>query len=248
MEHTTIRGRIRYTSKKKESLDHVRGGETFTYTTHVDGSRVLRAHCAIDENEPRVLRDSITTLDEKWIPRYGFVQISVDERFVGSSWFRFTDTLAECEGFTVKQGRISQRMPISCPPAIFSTHPIQSDALNGNLYPMEKGPGSYTVPLHLMSSFNHRGADGPILLFREDPLEITFIGEEEVEVEAGRFNAWHFRFNSNEDDEYMGTDKHPPYHAWVSADGDFVMLKAHCTGYMQTFYELVEYEKRTNYS
>ena len=138
-------------------------------------------------------------------------------------------------------------MAIDCPPAIFSTHPIQSDAINGNLYPMEQGPGSYTVPLHLMSSFNHRGADGPRLLFREDPLEITFIGEEEVTVEAGTFQAWHFRFNSNDDDNYMGTDKHPPYHAWVSADGDFIMLKAHCTGYMQTYYELVEYEKRVNY-
>jgi hypothetical protein len=33
----------------------------------------------------------------------------------------------------------------------------------------------------------------------------------------------------------------------VTADGDYVMLKAYCTGYMQTFYELVEYEKGKNF-
>jgi hypothetical protein len=45
----------------------------------------------------------------------------------------------------------------------------------------------------------------------------------------------------------MGTDAHPPYNLWVTADGDYVMLKAHVTGYMQTFYELTEYEKRKNF-
>lgn len=247
MQHTTIQGRIRYTSKKQEMLDQRRGGETFTYTIHPDGMRILRAHCCIYENSPRVVRESVTTLDNNWVPRYGFVQITVDAEFVGSSWFRFTDSLAECEGYTVKQGRFSQSMDIEVPPAIFSTHPIQSDAMNGNLYPLEKGPGSITVPLHMMSSFNHRGADGPMLLFRENPLEIHYLGKESVEVEAGKFDALHFRFNSNDDDNYMGTDKHPPYHAWVTADGDFVMLKAHCTGYMQTYYELVEYEKTVDY-
>ena len=243
MEHTTISGRIRYTSRKPEKLGQVRGGETFIYTIHPDGTRVLRAHCAIDENSPRVLRESVTTLDSNWIPRFGFVQLTVNEAFAGSAWFRFTDTLAECEGFTVKDGRISQRMPLPCPPSIFSTHPIQADAMNGNLYPIETGPGSITVPLQLMSSFNHRGADGPMLKRRPDPFMITFVGEETVTVEAGTFEAYRFRFNSNEDDHDMGTDRHPPYHAWVTADGNFVMLKAECTGYMQTHYELVDYHE-----
>ena len=68
MDHTTIRGKIRYTSKKKEILDKVRGGETFTMTIHTDGRRTLRAHCAIDENSPRVLRDCTQSYDKNWGP------------------------------------------------------------------------------------------------------------------------------------------------------------------------------------
>ncbi len=100
MEHETIRGRLIYTSKKPEKLDQVRGGETFIMTRHVDGRRTLRALCAIDENSPRVLRDSIVSYDANWFPTDGFVRITVDEAFVGSSWYRFTPTLAECEGYT----------------------------------------------------------------------------------------------------------------------------------------------------
>ena len=247
MEHTTIRGKIRYTSKKKEMLDKDRGGETYIYTTHQDGSRVFRAHCSIDENEPRVLRDSVTTLDKDWTPRYGFVQITVDEAFVGSSWFRFTDTVAECEGFTVTEGRISQKMDLDVPPAIFGTHPIQADAMHCNIYPLENGPGQYRAPMHIMCSFHHRGADGPLLMQRRNSLVINYLGDEKVTVAAGTFDAHHFSYGTSTDDDYMGTDIHPPYHTWTTTDGDYVMLKAGCTGYMQTHYELVEYEKRTNY-
>lgn len=86
MEHETIRGRLLYTSKKPEIMDKVRGGETFVITKHVDGRRTLRALCAIDENSPRVLRDSVTSMDADWYPTDGFVRLAVDEKFVGSSW------------------------------------------------------------------------------------------------------------------------------------------------------------------
>src|SRR5688500_12016333 len=110
MEHETIRGRLLYTSKKKEILDKVRGGEVFTITKHVDGRRTLRAQCAIDENSPRVLRDTTTNLDKNWQPTEAFVQITVDEHFAGASWYRFTGEEVECEGYTVKEGRISHRI------------------------------------------------------------------------------------------------------------------------------------------
>lgn len=246
MEHFTIRGRIRYTSKKKEMMDKERGGETFIYTINVDGSRTLRAHCSIDENSPRVLRDSITTIDKNWNPTYGFVQISTDDEFIGSTWYRFTENKAECEGYTIREGRISQTLDLDSKPTFFGTHPIQADAMHTHLYPISKGPGTHTNNLHLMCSFHHRGADGPILLHKEG-LQMRYYGEETVEVEAGKFNAYHFSYGTNTNDEYMGTDIHPPYHTWVTNDGDYVLLKAYCTGYMQTFYELVEYEKRKNF-
>jgi hypothetical protein len=246
MKHQTIRGRIRYTSKKPEILGKERGGETFIYTHHIDGSRTLRAHCSIDENPPRVLRDSTTNLDADWNPTGGFVQITVDDAFVGSAWYHFTEAHAECEGYTVKEGRISQRFTLDGPPAFFGTHPIQADAMHTHAYDLSRGPGQQELSPFVMCSLHHRGADGPILIQRSG-LVMTFVGEEKVTVGAGSFDALHFSYGTNTDDDYIGTDIHPPYHTWVTADGDFVLLKAHVTGYMQTYYELVEYEKRENF-
>jgi len=246
MQHETIRGRLLYTSKKPEILDRPRGGETFIITKHVDRRRTLRAHCAIDENPPRVLRDSVTNLDADWRPLGGFVQITVDEAFVGSAWYRIADRLAECEGYTAAEGRISQRLELERPAAFFGTHPIQADAWHTQCYDLSRGPGVQTIPSYLMCSLHHRGADGPTLIEKRD-IVFAFLGTETVTVKAGRFDALHFRIGDNIDDSYMGTDRHPPYHLWVTADGDYILLKAYCTGYMQTFYELVEYERRSNF-
>jgi hypothetical protein len=249
MEHETIRGRLLYTSKKPEIMDKVRGGETFTITKYVDGGRTLRAHCAIDENSPRVLRDSITSFDAAWNPIDGFVRLTVDEKFVGSSWYRFTPTLAECEGYTEQEGRISHRFELDKPARLFGTHPIQADAFLTQSYDLSQGPGEQVIPGGLMCSFHHRGADGPILLRRVNTAGsyFRFVGQETVKVIAGEFEALHFQVGRSTDDDYQGRDIHPPYHVWVTADGDYVMLKAHVTGYMQTYYELTEYEKRKNF-
>jgi hypothetical protein len=246
MQHETIRGRILYTSRKPHMLGQIRGGETFIITRHVDGSRTLRAHCAIDENPPRVLRDSITNVDAEWRPTGGFVQITVDEEFVGSAWYRLSGLTAECEGFTLKEGRISQKIALERPPAFFGTHPIQADAWLTQCYDLSKGPGTQTIESYLMCSLHHRGADGP-MLFESRNIDFAFLGEETVDIAAGRFAALHFRIGDNTDDAYMAMDRHPPYHIWVSADGDYILLKAFCTGYMQTWYELAEYDRRTGF-
>jgi len=247
MEHETIRGRLVYTSKKPELLNKVRGGETFVITSHVDGSRTLRAHCAIDEDSPRVLRDVTLSFNDTGRPTDAFVRLTVDDAFVGTSWYRFTPTLAECEGFTVQEGRFSTRFELEEPVRFFGTHPIQADALLTRGYDLSKGPGQQECGPLMMCSFHHRGADGPVLLKRDRRLTINYIGKETVTVLAGTFEALHFTIGKNTDDDYMGSDIHPPYHLWVTADGDYVMLKASVTGYMQTYYELSEYEKRKNF-
>ncbi len=249
MEHETIRGRLVYTSKKPEIMNKVRGGETFVITKHIDGRRTLRALCAIDENSPRVLRDSITSVDADWRPTDGFVRLTVDEHFVGSSWYRFTKTLVECEGFTQQEGRISSRLERTTPARLFITHPIQSDAFLVQAYDLSEGPGEQVIEGLVACSFHHRGADGPTLLQRPGSagFYLRFVGPEKVTVAAGEFEALHFQIGRSTDDAYQGREVHPPYHVWVTADGDYVMLKAHVTGYMQTYYELTEYEKRTNF-
>ena len=58
------------------------------------------------------------------------------------------------------------------------------------------------------------------------------------------FDALHFCYGergsgaqgSNE------TNEHPPYEVWVTADDEFVLLKAQVSGYMMTQYELMSLE------
>ncbi|MCW5572678.1 MAG: hypothetical protein KIT37_06560 [Steroidobacteraceae bacterium] len=220
-----------------------RGGETFMISKHADGTRTLRATCLIDENPPRVLRDSITNFAADWAPTGGFVQISVDGRFAGSAWYRIGDEVAECEGYNLHEGRISKRIELTERPRFFGTHPLQADAMTTRCFDLTKGPGRQVVPYFLMCSRHHRGADGPNLVTGSE-LNLTWLGKEQIQVRAGVFEALHFLVGANTDDEYMGTDRHPPYHLWVSSDGDYVLLKGHVTGYMQTYYELVELERR----
>ena len=58
---------------------------------------------------------------------------------------------------------------------------------------------------------------------------------------AGTFDAWHFCYG-HRGSTALGsndTNEHPPYEVWVSADDEFILLKAQVTGYMMTQYELV---------
>jgi len=58
-------------------------------------------------------------------------------------------------------------------------------------------------------------------------------GEEAIEVQAGRFDALHFRFVST-----PGLpQEHPPYDVWCTPD-DFLFLRGITGGYMRTHYEL----------
>jgi hypothetical protein len=244
MSHRTISGRIRYTSNKPERLGQERGRERFTITVHGDGSRTLRAHAEIDD-PPNVLRDVINTVGPDWQPRDTFIRLSVGDRFVGSSWFRFTPGLIECEGYTAAEGRISQRFPLDGPPCTFGTHPIQGDAWHLNVYDLDKGPGYEIFPRLVMSSLDHRGATGPMVCIHPIGLRLSFVGRERVAVAAGSFDALRFRYGDPGDsgEDRSDTKKHPPYEVWCTADGDYVLLKAFTSGYMMTAYELVEFER-----
>ena len=65
-------------------------------------------------------------------------------------------------------------------------------------------------------------------------LVIQYHGREELEVEAGRFEAHKFSFP-----DVPGLPKeHPEYDLWCTTDGNYILLKAAVGGYMQTRYEL----------
>jgi hypothetical protein len=230
----SISGTIAYTSSQPERLGADRGREHFRIDVHRDGTRTIAAHGEIDD-APAVVRDVNLRLSAERRPLDGFVRIAVGGRFRGSGWFRFTDGLAECEAFTAEEGRISQRMLLDAPLPAFGNHAMINDGFLMSLYDLKKGPGVQVIPDMLLSSPDHRGATGP-MLFRVD-VAIQYVGPERVEVEAGAFEALHFRIV-----DVPGLPlEHPDYDLWCTSDGDYVLLRASVGGYMQTRYELVAY-------
>lgn len=232
-DHRTVRGVIRYTSNKPDRRGQERGREYFMINVHSDGKRTCIAHCEIDDR-PSVMRDITYALDEHWYPTDCFVRLAVNDRFMGSGWFRFGADFAECETWTAIEGRVTQRMETGGRLRSFQNHSIVCDAWHLRLYDRALGRGVQTIDELLLSSPDHRGATGP-LLFRAG-LCMNYVGEETLRVGAGSFDALHYQFVSA-----PGLPvEHPPYDIWCTADGDFIFLKGVIGGYMQTYYELVE--------
>lgn len=234
MKHKTTRGAIRYTSHKPERLGQERGREYFSITRQADGTRVLHAHCEIDD-EPNVIRDVVMALDTDWRPIDCSVRLTVGDRYEGTGLLRFADTFAECETFNRKDGRISQRIETPGKVRWLGAHPIIGDALGLRLYDLNKGPGRDFFPKLMLTSPDHRGATGPMLFSLGWGLE--FVGREEVTVAAGTFKALHFRYV---DTAGQLPEEHPIYDVWCTDDTQYIFLKGAVGGYMQTYYELTE--------
>lgn len=239
--HKTIHGRILYTSRKADRQGVERGREYFTITRHGDGRRTLRAHAEIDD-PPNVLRDVVLTQDRHGLTRDAFVRLSVGDQTFGSSWYRFEEKFAECEGWNHDRGRISERVEYDRQPLVFGTHPIQGDAWHLRAVDRSKGPCIQVFDRFLMSSLDHRGATGPSLVWHDAGMKIEYVGEECITVGAGTFDALRFCYGDR-NSQSLGSNEsgeHPPYEIWTTADDEFLLLKAHVTGYMQTHYELME--------
>jgi hypothetical protein len=226
-------GELAYTSGASDRLGANRGREHFRIDLHPDGSKVISAHCEIDD-PPAVVRDVSLRLDTQGRPADCFVRIAVGGAFRGSAWFNFGADHAECEASTMLEGRVSQRMRLKRPLPAFGNHAIINDGALLSQYDLSKGPGTQVVENLLLSSPDHRGATGP-MLFAVD-LAIQYHGNETVTVEAGTFEAHKFSYT----DVPGMLVEHPIYDLWCTADGNYVLLKAEVGGYMKTRYELVE--------
>lgn len=232
--HTSIRGSIVYTSKKAQRLDEERGREYFTLTRQADAVLVMHAHCEIDD-APNVIRDVVLAMDNNSAPYDCSVRLSVGDKFEGSGWMHFTEDRACCETWSAKAGRIKQELLTQGRVKWLQAHPIVGDGLLMKLYDLEQGPGKTFFPDIMLTSPDHRGATGPELFVTGFGLQ--YLGEEEVSVTAGNFAARHFQVV---DTAGNLPEEHPPYDVWVTADEDYILLKAAVGGYMQTHYELTE--------
>lgn len=235
MAHRVIRGSIQYTSDQPERAGALRGREWFTLSQQPDGTDVLLAHCEIDD-APKVTRDVCLALHHAdSSPIDCSVRLSVGGQFEGSGWMRFADDHAECQSWNRQDGRINQRIDYDRRPGWLQSHPIIGDALLMRLYPLAQGPGRHALDTIYLTSPDHRGATGP--QFYVTNFDLVYVGDEVVEVPAGRFDARHFQVTGTAGNL---PEEHPPYDVWCSADDDFLLLRASAGGYMQTRYELSE--------
>lgn len=236
MVHRTIRGTIQYTSKQPERMDKERGREYFTLTQQADGTQVLQAHCEIDDT-PNVIRDVVLAMNADSSPIDCSVRLTVGDRYEGSGWMRFGKQAVECETHNQRDGRISQKVEIDKPVKWLQAHPIVGDALLMRIYDLNNGPGKTFFSDLFLTSPDHRGATGPLLF--KTGFGIRYVGEDVVTIKAGRFKARHFQLV---DTAGNLPEEHPPYNLWCTADEDYMFLKAGVEGYMQTHYELADYQ------
>jgi len=234
--HRTIRGKMLYTSKKPEFMDVKRGEEHFTFTKHSDGKTTLRAHCFISDPAPTVMRDIVYSLDESNRPMDCHVRLTVGDQFMGSGWFRFGDGFVECESYGPTIGRLSQRVETQ-PYDGMGTHPVVADGYLLGVLDWSQTK-ERTIGVYLPSP-DHRGATPP-MISRVD-INAVYVGDETITVKAGTFAARHFQFVDDGSSGMAG--QHPPYDVWITADADCIMLQGGVSGYMATWYELVELER-----
>ena len=232
-------GVIRYTSQQQGRLGQARGREQFVITLNDDGSRSLRSHVII-QDAPMVERDVVLSVDASFHPRSAQVRIRVGDDREGQALFICDAHRIYGSGRTIEGEDFQECWEGSAAATFFVTHPIQADAwLLGGL-------GFGTEPDHRQishfptCSLDHRGASGPRLMVHEPPLDIFFLGEEAITIEAGQFAALHFCYGDPAVDPEGSNQAggHPRYHIWTSSDGNFIVLRARVDGYMQTRYEL----------
>lgn len=234
MRHRTVRGLIRYTSKKPERLDQPRGQERFTFTHHSDGCVTLRATCEIEEPAPTVLRDVIYSMDERGAPKDCLLRLTVGDRFMGAGLFCFGADFISCDSYGPGLGRVSQRVSLDKPLDGFGTHPIVADGYFLGRQDFSQTPRR-SFHMYLPSP-DHRGATPPLLA----PVAIdgVLVGEETVTTPAGTFACKHMQFVDPGNSGF--SNDHPLYDLWVTNDERALFVQGGVGGYMQTWYELVE--------
>lgn len=229
--HITRRGKIIYMIESSEFPDGQWGFEHFTLTRHHNGERVIRAYCELWD-KPLLIRDVFQRVNADFHPMESTVRLTEGDAFKGNAWYHFTYHKAEMQGYSADQGRVQGEMEITPTVRGFGNHSLIGDGWLVAKFDRSKGPGRQTFHNNPLTSIDHRGATGPAL---EHTTASTFeyFGEETITVKAGTFKCYHFAF-------ILVSNNHPPYHLWVTADGDFMFVRGHVDAPYNWSFELTE--------
>ncbi|MEM7483473.1 MAG: hypothetical protein AAF481_20125 [Acidobacteriota bacterium] len=201
-----LQGRLVY---RKLSTGVERGREDWTLTCNRDGSRTLR--CLAMTDDSRFVRDVTYTVGTDSRPVDVFVRLQVGERRIGSGYFATDGDRLRVVTDGEANGRSQQVVAI--PPRFhIMTHAVMLDGWTFWAYDSDAG-GEQVLTVYNTST-RWDGTDGP--LGRVEPLRVQLLGEEEIEVPAGRFAARHFRVASDVLDV-------PPSDIWVTGKDNLLV-------------------------
>jgi uncharacterized protein Usg len=173
-------GRLSY---RKKSTGGERGREDWSLTRNCDGTVTMR--CLAMTDDSKLVRDVIYTRRKDGRPVDAFIRLQAADRLIGSGYFHFQGGAMDVIADGDKTGHTVQTLTV--PENFFSiaTHAVM---LDGWMYfNYDRAEGGEQLRTFYNTSTRLDGADGP--LGRLENCRVKLIGEEEVEVPAGRFKA-----------------------------------------------------------
>ncbi len=199
------------------------GMEDFAIDVRPNG-RTIRAYCEM--NEGALTRDASWTTDAAHNPVEAHVRVVQHGNLVGSTWYCFDEQGTHCEAFTSDLGRTSTRLPQR--PAYVGLHPLVGDGMIA----LNRGTDALGEDRPIDTIACSRDINGETEL-QALPMTIMarYIGEEEIEVPAGRFAAHRY--------ELRWQPEWPPAHVWVHGP-DAIFLRMQWDISAMTF-ELARY-------
>ena len=181
-------GRLSY---RKKSTGGERGREDWSLTRNRDGTVTMR--CLAMTDDSKLVRDVIYTRRKDGRPVDAFIRLQVADQLIGSGYFRVQDGMMDVIADGNETGHSVQT--VNVPEDFFSitTHAVMVDGWMYFNY--DRSTGGEQLRVFYNTSTRLDGADGP--LGRVETCRVKFIGEEEVEIPAGRFKATQFQVDSD---------------------------------------------------
>jgi len=181
-------GRLSY---RKKSTGGERGREDWSLTRNRDGTVTMR--CLAMADDSKLVRDVIYTRSKSGRPVDSFIRLQVAGQLIGIGYFRVYDGRMDVITDGIETGHSVQMVDVPADFFSITTHAVMLDGWMYFNYDREKGGEQLRTFYNTSSRLD--GADGP--LGRMETCRVKLIGEEEVEVPAGRFKATHFQVDSD---------------------------------------------------
>jgi hypothetical protein len=217
-----LAGTITYFSAAGES-----GREWFEMLPHRTG-RTLRALCRLDDVQ--VWRDVSILLDEHSRPLDAHVRVIQGEEVRGSMTYTTTARGLAYRGMTAAHGQVDELIALAQPLDYLGLHPLVGDAL----ITCQRGtdaPGDFRTIHGYTNSKSANGESG--LLAYPSAIEVAYLGDETVRVEAGEFAGRHYQLRWQ--------PQWPVANLWVNGD-DALFLRL-TWELNQSRYELTQLRK-----